>query len=287
MARVLAGRIPDEVWDSHKLAIGELYIGEDRKLCGSEGVMDIMMRRYGFSPTKSQYESKIASWGMRKKITDKEWNAILPRVQEREERGRQTHVTFNGILVDGKRIGRELDRRRSNSSMRQSSLKDPGMPPGFEIGSPPPTTDASTDTVMMDITPPSVQFIAKVAKDTHSVLSRKRGHEEVPAQSDFYGLAEVPAANNIPPASRRLDNFSLGLLATDSEVQSHHRDPVTFEMVQSSFDIQDEAALLSNFPCCGLILVSLHDLLEHFETTHAFQEESSRDTPFHPGQYPR
>jgi len=50
MARVLAGRIPDEVWNSHKLAIGELYIGEDRKLCGHEGVMDIMTRRYGFSP---------------------------------------------------------------------------------------------------------------------------------------------------------------------------------------------------------------------------------------------
>jgi len=60
---------------------------------------------------------------MRKKITDKEWNAILPRVQEREERGRQTHVTFNGVLVDGKRIGRELDRRRSKSNMRQGFVQ--------------------------------------------------------------------------------------------------------------------------------------------------------------------
>jgi len=60
---------------------------------------------------------------MRKKITDKEWNAILPRVQEREERGRQTHVTFNGVLVDGKRIGRELDRRRSKSNMHQGFVQ--------------------------------------------------------------------------------------------------------------------------------------------------------------------
>jgi len=60
---------------------------------------------------------------MRKKITDKEWNAILPRVQEREERGRQTHILFNGVLVDGKRIGRELDRRRSNSNMRQGFVQ--------------------------------------------------------------------------------------------------------------------------------------------------------------------
>jgi len=50
MVRVLAGRIPEEVWNSHKLAIGELYIGEDRKLHGQEGVMEIMTRRYGFSP---------------------------------------------------------------------------------------------------------------------------------------------------------------------------------------------------------------------------------------------
>jgi len=60
---------------------------------------------------------------MRKKITDKEWNAILPRVQEREKRGRQTLVTFNGVFVDKQRIGRELDRRRSNSNMRQGFVQ--------------------------------------------------------------------------------------------------------------------------------------------------------------------
>jgi len=64
---------------------------------------------------------------MRKKITDKEWNTILPRVQDREERGRPTLVTFNGVILDKKRIGRELDRRRSNSNMRQGFLQ--GMEP--------------------------------------------------------------------------------------------------------------------------------------------------------------
>ncbi|KAI4690157.1 uncharacterized protein J4E84_004339 [Alternaria hordeiaustralica] len=123
MARKLSERFSDEVWTSHKLAIGELYIGEDRKLCGHEGVMDIMTRRYGFSPSESQYERKFASWGMRKKITGKEWNAILPRVQEREERGRQTLVAFNGVFLDKKRIERELDRRRSNSNMRQGFVQ--------------------------------------------------------------------------------------------------------------------------------------------------------------------
>jgi hypothetical protein len=73
--------------------------------------------------SKSQYEKKTALWNMRKKITDREWNAILPRVQQRADRGRQTHLVFNGVRVDEKRIGRELDRRRSNSSMRDSFLQ--------------------------------------------------------------------------------------------------------------------------------------------------------------------
>ncbi|CAN9183443.1 unnamed protein product [Alternaria alternata] len=123
MSKPLARRIPDDVWESYKVPIGDLYIGEDRKLDGHEGVMDVMTRRYGFSPTKSQYENKIASWNMRKKITDREWNAILPRVQQRADRGRQTHLVFNGVRVDQKRIERELDRRRSNRSMRDSFLQ--------------------------------------------------------------------------------------------------------------------------------------------------------------------
>ncbi|KAH6864320.1 hypothetical protein B0T12DRAFT_479586 [Alternaria alternata] len=123
MSRSLARRIPDDVWNFHKITIWELYIVEDRKLDGYDGVMDVMTRRYGFSPTKSQYENKIAFWNMRKKITDREWNAILPRVQQRADRGRQTHLVFNGVRVDQKRIERELDRRRSDSSMRDSFLQ--------------------------------------------------------------------------------------------------------------------------------------------------------------------
>ncbi|RYN25203.1 hypothetical protein AA0112_g8594 [Alternaria arborescens] len=123
MSKSLARRIPDDVWNFHKATIRELYIVEGRKLDGYDGVMDIMTKRYDFSPTKSQYEKKTALWNMRKKITDREWNAILPRVQERADRGRQTHLVFNGVRVDEKRIGRELDRRRSNSSMRDSFLQ--------------------------------------------------------------------------------------------------------------------------------------------------------------------
>jgi len=51
MSKPLARRIPDDVWESYKVPIGDLYIGEDRKLDGHEGVMDVMTRRYGFSPT--------------------------------------------------------------------------------------------------------------------------------------------------------------------------------------------------------------------------------------------
>ena len=147
---------------------------------------------------------------------------------------------------------------------------DPGTPPGFEIGSPPPTADTSTDTGMMDVSQSSVQFIANEAKEFHPVIRRMQArHEEASAQSNFHSLAEVPGTNNIPPAPIRLDDFSWGLPATDFEVQPHHRDPITFEMVQSSFDLKDEATFMGNFTCCELILGSLHDLLQHFEETHA------------------
>lgn len=48
MSRSLARRIPDDVWNFHKITIWELYIVEDRKLDGYDGVMDVMTRRYGF-----------------------------------------------------------------------------------------------------------------------------------------------------------------------------------------------------------------------------------------------
>jgi hypothetical protein len=51
MSKSLARRIPDDVWNLHKATIRELYIVEDRKLDGYDGVMDIMTKRYDFSPT--------------------------------------------------------------------------------------------------------------------------------------------------------------------------------------------------------------------------------------------
>ncbi|KAH8641828.1 hypothetical protein IG631_04769 [Alternaria alternata] len=174
MSRSLARRIPDDVWNFHKATIRELYIVEDRKLDGYDGVMDIMTKRYDFSPTlavhsKSQYEKKIALWNMRKKITDRERNAILPRVQQRADRGRQTHLVFNGVRVDEKRIGRELDRRRSNSSMRDSFLQatEPTTPPGFAIQSPPSATDVNEDDLMSN----SWSSVLGTANDDHHASS--------------------------------------------------------------------------------------------------------------------
>lgn len=39
-------RLPEEEWESHKTIIRRLYLEEDRKLEGDDGVMDIMLRKH-------------------------------------------------------------------------------------------------------------------------------------------------------------------------------------------------------------------------------------------------
>ena len=59
---------------------------------------------------------------MRKKITELEWRAILPRVQRRAKLGRRTQVMFNDLILTEERVERELARRSSIESRRQDFL---------------------------------------------------------------------------------------------------------------------------------------------------------------------
>ncbi|KAL1794508.1 hypothetical protein ACET3X_007929 [Alternaria dauci] len=276
-SRVLAERIDDGIWEQYRNNIRELYISEDRTLDGHEGVMDIMTKRYGFSPTKSQYQSKLAAWAVRKKITNKEWNTILPRIQERTQRGRQTEVMFNGIRVDEKRIERELDRRRSNSSMCRQFLQEPQTPPGFAIGSPPCSTDTSSDVVMQDVESPSTSSVSD--RPGEATLGLNTGQNR-PGQQLFqsdvlsHGLEEQTAAKTMKSIWGWWEgNQFLAFPTAHSETYGvENRDPVTFELSQSPYEVQDEAAFLKNYTCCGFVIESLHDLLNHFEATHATSE---------------
>ncbi|CAN9364837.1 unnamed protein product [Alternaria alternata] len=52
-------RIPRRTWDMHKLTILRLYLSENRPL---SAVKDMMHSEYGFSATKSQYETRLKKW---------------------------------------------------------------------------------------------------------------------------------------------------------------------------------------------------------------------------------
>ncbi|KAF7672632.1 hypothetical protein GT037_009133 [Alternaria burnsii] len=52
-------RIPRRTWDTHKDNILRLYVSENRPLIA---VKDIMHAEYGFSATKSQYETRLKKW---------------------------------------------------------------------------------------------------------------------------------------------------------------------------------------------------------------------------------
>ncbi|KAH7067905.1 ankyrin repeat-containing domain protein [Paraphoma chrysanthemicola] len=58
-------RIPEADWESHKSTIHRLYVMENKPLTACGGLMDIMSGRYGFSASKSQYETRLKKWGFR------------------------------------------------------------------------------------------------------------------------------------------------------------------------------------------------------------------------------
>ncbi|KAF2792453.1 hypothetical protein K505DRAFT_246622 [Melanomma pulvis-pyrius CBS 109.77] len=117
--RVTAPRIAHSLWEHHRSTIERLFMVEERTLEGKDGVIDTMKRDHDFWASKSQYESRLKKWGMRKKITEKEWRAILLRVQRRANEGRQTEIVFNGMVLSEQRITRELA-RRSSSNMNKN-----------------------------------------------------------------------------------------------------------------------------------------------------------------------
>ncbi|KAH7096050.1 hypothetical protein FB567DRAFT_624222 [Paraphoma chrysanthemicola] len=142
----MAPRISDALWEYYREAIVDLFICRNVKLSGPGGVIDLMGERYGFRASSSQYEARFKQWGLRKKITEPEWRAILPRIEMRAEQGRRTEVMFNGVVLDEERIQRELA-RRSSSKLRERFLQgadEPQIPPGFAIQSPPPDDVTNT-----------------------------------------------------------------------------------------------------------------------------------------------
>ncbi|EUC40707.1 hypothetical protein COCMIDRAFT_52771, partial [Bipolaris oryzae ATCC 44560] len=139
--RAQADRIDDATWNQHRETIHRLFILENRKLEGPEGVMEVMSRVHSFhwsSSSKAQYEARLRSWNLRKKITEREWAVVLLHVHTRARHGKKTLVIFNGALLDEERVTREINRRLSRYHGRPNILQDlPRIPLGFRLESPP------------------------------------------------------------------------------------------------------------------------------------------------------
>ena len=65
-----------------------------------------------------------------------------------------------------------------------------------------------------------------------------------------------------------------------SDMEPENRDPVTFELSESPYGVQDEAAFLQNYFCCDLFIDSFHSLLEHFEATHTSNNAVGPTLPY-------
>lgn len=136
-SRVLADRIANATWEQHRETINRLFILQNRKLEGPEGVIQVMSKVHGFRATKPQYEARLRSWNIRKKITDREWIVILLHVHARAQHGKKTLVIFNGALLNEERVAREINRRLSRYNSHLNNLQDlPKVPLGFRLQSP-------------------------------------------------------------------------------------------------------------------------------------------------------
>ncbi|EMD92817.1 hypothetical protein COCC4DRAFT_139707 [Bipolaris maydis ATCC 48331] len=154
--RVLADKIDNATWDQHRETIHRLFILQNRKLEGPEGVMQVMSKVHGFSATKPQYEARFRSWNIRKKITEREWVSIVLHVHARAQQGRKTQVMFNGTVLDEDRVAREINRRLSRYNGHLNNLQElPKVPPGFKLQSPSSAAVPYADNAISDHNPTS------------------------------------------------------------------------------------------------------------------------------------
>ncbi|OTA69957.1 hypothetical protein K449DRAFT_10 [Hypoxylon sp. EC38] len=102
-------RIPLSEWGDRKDRILELYINQGLKLLGDDGVIETM-KKEGFTATKSQYETQLRAWKVRKYMSSKEWTEIVPEIQQGRRRGETNDIRPLGRVMPPSRIERACRR---------------------------------------------------------------------------------------------------------------------------------------------------------------------------------
>jgi hypothetical protein len=59
---------------------------------------------------KPQYLRRFKEWGLSKNITSEAWKVVEHRLRKRRLEGKETEVLLNGIIVDKKRLKKEISR---------------------------------------------------------------------------------------------------------------------------------------------------------------------------------
>ncbi|RYP85972.1 hypothetical protein DL769_000835 [Monosporascus sp. CRB-8-3] len=118
--------IPNE-WELHKPTIVRLYLEEGYTL---HQVAAYMKQMHQFDKKKSQFEYKLAKWGVRKNATRDEWQYLRRHMQKRE--GRLSEVTIRGRIIPEHKIRRGMQRYTTIPTARefQAGLPCPKTPEG-------------------------------------------------------------------------------------------------------------------------------------------------------------
>ena len=128
MATVVATRrLAPLDWTRHESSIRQLYVEDGM---GLSAVRNKMAKEYGFHArherpfppetfkandlgSKSQYETQLKKWGLRKNHTSAVWKTITQILQSRRLLGKKTSVFFDGHLIPEVRVQREISRHGS------------------------------------------------------------------------------------------------------------------------------------------------------------------------------
>ncbi|RYO80011.1 hypothetical protein DL762_007870 [Monosporascus cannonballus] len=114
-------------WELHRPTIERLYLEEGFTM---DRVAAYMKDMHGFVKKKSQFEYKLAKWGVRKNATRDEWQYLRRQMQKRE--GKISEVTIRGRIIPEHKIRREMQRYTTIPTARefQAGLPSPKTPEG-------------------------------------------------------------------------------------------------------------------------------------------------------------
>ncbi|KAF2265408.1 hypothetical protein CC78DRAFT_579384 [Lojkania enalia] len=144
-------RIAGNIWESHKRTIHRLYIEEDRKLDGEDGLINVMERVYHFEASKSQFELQLKRWQFKKYSTKRQWQTVSKILDERSAKGKSSDVFIHGVPLSRHKVRKEIARHRRNRTFDEDSIELlENLPEHIEIHSPPILSLTSTTNSDMD-----------------------------------------------------------------------------------------------------------------------------------------